>query len=78
MHDCNAVMRMVMMALDGELPEDKEKQFLAEVNRCPHCLERYDIEKSFKHFLSNKIETKHTSAQSIEDIKAKIRNIKPE
>jgi len=71
-HDCSALMTKVMRALDGEMTEKEEKEFLDDINQCSHCLENYNIEKSFKEFLSNKLERKTISASVIQHIKDKI------
>lgn len=77
-HNCESTMRKVMSALDGQLSSEEEQKFLAQVNECPHCLSRFDIEASFKKFLKNKIETKQVSKDCIDSIKSKIAGMKPE
>jgi len=71
-------MKKVMNALDGRMSEEEEKKFLEQVNECPHCLSRYDIETSFKKFLKTKIEMQKVSKDCIDSIKAKISQMKPE
>ena len=61
--DCEAVMKKVQLALDGELTTDEEKIFLGEVENCNCCLEKYNIERSFKDFLIKKIEKKCVSPE---------------
>lgn len=53
-HQCKDIMSKVMLSLDGALSAEEEKAFLNELNSCSCCLSKYEIEKSFKEFLSNK------------------------
>lgn len=71
-HDCSALMKKVMMSLDGEMNEQEETEFLKDINQCSHCLENYNIEKSFKQFLHDKLKRKSISRSFIENIKAQI------
>ena len=71
-HDCTALMRKVMMSLDGEMTEQEEKEFLADINQCSHCLDNYQIEKSFKQFLSSKLKRLSIPSSLIKDIRNKI------
>ncbi len=72
-YDCKETLQHVMRALDNELSEEEEKDFLAHVNCCSKCLEKYHIEQSFKSFLSEKI-AHHSLAPNIADqIRTRIR-----
>ncbi len=75
MYDCNETLRHVMMALDGELTQAEEKAFLVHINQCSPCLEKYEIEKSFKKFLTEKLCRHHVPPQLIEQIKSRISGI---
>jgi mycothiol system anti-sigma-R factor len=57
-HDCYQVVEKVFLALDGEMQEADMRVFLADINRCSHCLEHYEIEQSFKEFLTHRIARK--------------------
>ena len=74
-HDCSKVILKVTLSLDGELSSDEEKRFLDEIQRCPHCLEKFHIEKSFKEFLVNKVQKKEVSTRLIDKIKEKIKSL---
>ena len=50
-HSCDATLKKVMLALDDEMTQEEEKKFLAELNSCSYCLEKFNIEKSFKSYL---------------------------
>lgn len=69
---CHETMKHVMMALDGELSADEEKAFLSHINCCAHCLEKYEIEKSFKQFLTEKISRHPIPSQLVEQIRSRI------
>lgn len=70
--NCKDTLKNVMMALDGELSSDEEKAFLAHVNHCSRCLEKYEIEKSFKQFLTEKILRHHIPDQLVDQIRSRI------
>ncbi|MEO6441998.1 MAG: zf-HC2 domain-containing protein [Chitinophagales bacterium] len=72
MYSCKDTLKSVMMALDGELSTDEEKAFLAHVNHCSRCLEKYEIEKSFKQFLTEKILRHHIPDQLVDQIRSRI------
>ena len=73
-HSCAEVIAMVNLYLDGELPKEQETTFLQEINNCPHCLEEYNIDKSFKEFIVAKMARRNGSTQLIQSIKDKIRS----
>lgn len=75
-HDCNEILSKVYLALDGALSNDEEREFLEQLNQCSCCLEKYEIEKSFKLFLQMKIERKTVSTQCIEAIRQKLLQVK--
>ena len=72
MYDCKETMKHVMMALDGELSQDEEVEFLSHINHCSRCLEKYEIEKSFKQFLTEKISRHNIPSQLIDQIRSRI------
>jgi hypothetical protein len=71
-HNCNRLMQLVNLSLDGGLTPDEEQHFLHEINTCSHCLSKYKIEKSFIDFLRNKVEKKQVNQSCIDSIKLKI------
>jgi len=74
-HNCTKVLSRLFLALDGELTEEEEKQFLAELNECSGCLEHYEVEKLFKGFLSDKIQKKHVKPQIVQEIRNRINSV---
>ncbi len=71
-YNCQETMKHVMMALDGELSADEEIAFLSHINHCSRCLEKYEIEKSFKQFLTERISRHHIPGQLVEQIRSRI------
>jgi len=74
-HNCDATMQKVMLALDDELTPDEERNFLDELNRCSSCLEKFQIEKSFKDYLCTKVKRHSVSVKAAEEIRIHIRNV---
>lgn len=71
-HDCRNFVKKVFLVLDGELPEEERNTFIADIQRCKGCLEHYSIEKTFKDFLSVKLERKECTNKLREEIKTMI------
>ena len=75
-HDCSKILSKVFLALDGEMKKHEEQEFFEEIQRCPSCLQKFDIEKSFKSFLCAKINKKHISSQTVSSIRNKIEDFR--
>ncbi len=73
-HNCQQLMRKVMLLLDGEMSDTEEKDFLANVSICNHCLESYHIEKNFKDYIFNKVGRKKLSVEMLSSIREKIKS----
>lgn len=73
-HNCDETIAKVVLSLDDDLSEAEEQDFLKEVNGCNHCLEKYDIEKSFKEFLRIKITSHKVDPAVIKKIKDNIKS----
>jgi hypothetical protein len=71
-NNCNRLMKLVSIALDGGMTPAEEQHFLEEISKCNYCLSRFEIEKSFKQFLQTKVDKKPVSQNCIDSIKAKI------
>jgi hypothetical protein len=74
-HDCSKVLSKVFLSLDGEMSAEEEKKFLKELQECSCCLDHFEIEKEFKHFLQHKVEKKCVKAETVSAIKNKIRSL---
>lgn len=71
-HECIKVLSKVYLALDGAMTTDEEKAFLADLKKCSCCLDHYRIEKSFKDFLTDKIERKCVDQTMVTSIKSQL------
>ncbi len=72
-HTCNNFSNKVILYLDGRLDNQEERELLAEMKRCPSCLEKYSKEKAFRTFIRSKVSRKKVSPVLIQSIKDKIR-----
>lgn len=77
-HSCGRIIQLVNAALDGSLSSSEDAQFLAEIKSCQHCLNKYEIEKSFKSFLKSKMNHRPISPELIKGIKSKINQLNME
>jgi len=69
---CFKVVGKIPQYLDGEMSEFEIPIFLEHVEQCHKCLEKYEIEKTFKEVLRQKCERKAVNAQLVNSIKNKI------
>lgn len=75
-HDCcPEIIQKVFLVLDGEMNHKEEKEFLEHLEGCPHCLEMYQIEKSFKEFLCSKVKKKKINSSLLISIKQKVQSL---
>ncbi len=72
MSDCKETLKHVMLALDGELTDEEEKAFFTHINCCNQCLEKFEIERSFKQFLTQKISRHPIPTQLVDQIRSRI------
>lgn len=69
---CFKVVERIPLYLDGEMSEFEVPIFLEHVEHCHKCLEKYEIEKSFKEVIRQKCERKCVNQQLVSNIKNKI------
>ena len=72
---CPEIIQKVFLVLDGEMSAKEEKEFLSHLDGCPHCLEMFSIEKSFKEFLCAKVKKKKINSSLLITIKQKIQTL---
>jgi mycothiol system anti-sigma-R factor len=77
-HKCDETLAMVILALDGELSNAEEQQLVTALGNCTHCMEKYNIEKAFKEFLSKKVEKKGCADSLKSEIKNEIHRLAAE
>jgi anti-sigma factor (TIGR02949 family) len=71
-HNCNEILAKVSSVLDGALTNEEEQEFLNQLNECSCCLDKYNIEKSFKTFLQRKVERKTVSQECVDSLRQKL------
>lgn len=76
-HNCADTLKKVSMAIDGAMNTTQEKTFLGEIQECSYCLEKYNIEKSFKSFLCAKVTRREVSADLVSSIRSMIDTARP-
>lgn len=69
---CFKVVGKIPQYLDGEMSEFEIPIFLEHVEHCHKCLEKYEIEKTFKEVVRQKCERKLVNNQLVNNIKNKI------
>jgi anti-sigma factor (TIGR02949 family) len=71
-NECLETLRKVEAALDGELSAEQERELWDHLQQCNGCLDRYQIERDFKTFLTSKMEHKQLSDSFIRSLRAQI------
>lgn len=69
---CFKVVGKIPQYLDGEMSEFEIPIFLEHVEHCHKCLEKYEIEKTFKEAVRQKCERKIVNNELVNNIKNKI------
>lgn len=77
-HDCRDVIAKVEELIDGELDTATQERLIREIEKCPSCLQHYDLDKSFKEFVSTRVERKCCAERIKQEILEKIKNYSPE
>jgi hypothetical protein len=73
-HDCQKLALKIVDYIGGGMTPDDERALIAEVNRCPQCLETLDLEQGFTDFLSSKVSRKSLSPEALNIIKNQVRS----
>ena len=74
-HNCREIVNKLGELIDGEVDPETEEQLIAEIKRCPACLEHYDLDVAFKDFLKKKMERKACAEKVKQEILEKIKTI---
>lgn len=70
---CGECVKSLQMVVDGEATKDQEKYFMTHLEECMPCYNFYELEKSVKLILQNKIEKKLVPPSLAENIRAQLR-----
>ncbi|NBA85137.1 hypothetical protein GVN16_05160 [Emticicia sp. CRIBPO] len=65
-------MEMIQAVLDGSASPDEIEHFKSHIDECLPCIEGYELEKSIKEGLKNKIERKCCPQKTVDLLKVKI------
>ena len=77
-HDCKQFVKQVFLVLDGEMSESEQHMFIADIERCKHCLDHYKIEKDLKAYVSKSMERKCCSEGLKQSIISQIQSMSAE
>ena len=77
-HNCREVISKVEELIDGELDDASQEKLIIEINRCPACLEHYNIDIAFKEFVNSRLRRKCCAESMKSEILGKIRDFDEE
>jgi len=70
---CGECVKSLQMVVDGEATKEQEQYFMTHLEECMPCYNFYQVEKSVKLILQNKIEKKSVPPLLAENILAQLR-----
>jgi anti-sigma factor (TIGR02949 family) len=70
---CGECVKSLQMVVDGEATKEQENYFMTHLEECMPCYNFYQLEKSVKLILQNKIQKKSAPPSLAEDIRTKLR-----
>ena len=70
--NCKEFIEQLDLLLDSECNKADQARYIEHVNNCKGCLEVYDVEKSFKQFVSLKAKDHPVPQNLIENIRSRI------
>jgi hypothetical protein len=65
-------MKLIQAVLDGSATEAEMNHFKNNMDECKPCIEGYELEKSIKHSLQDKVEKKCCPSSTINQLKLKL------
>ncbi|MFL5728644.1 MAG: zf-HC2 domain-containing protein [Cytophagaceae bacterium] len=71
---CTECLQSLQMLVDGETTKEQESYFRKHLDECVPCYNFYNLEKSVKEVLQNKIEQRPIPPALIESVKARIKS----
>jgi anti-sigma factor (TIGR02949 family) len=71
---CTECLQSLQLLVDGEATKEQENYFKKHLDECTPCYNFYNLEKSVKEVLQNKIEQRPIPPALIESVKAGIKN----
>jgi anti-sigma factor (TIGR02949 family) len=70
---CTECLQSLQMLVDGEATKEQESYFKDHLNECTPCYTFFNLEKTVKEVLQNKIQKRPLPPSLIENVKAKIK-----
>jgi anti-sigma factor (TIGR02949 family) len=70
---CGECLKSLQLIVDGEATQEQEVYLMSHLDECLLCYNYYEMEKSVKKLLRNKIEKKACPESIIESIREKLR-----
>jgi anti-sigma factor (TIGR02949 family) len=70
---CCDCVQSLQLVVDGEASKEQEEYFMNHLDECIPCYNFYEVEKSVKQILQNKIEKKPCPPHVLENIREKLR-----
>lgn len=71
--DCTKFLEVVQLVIDNEATEKEIEFFKHHIQKCAHCLDHYNLEKSVAKAIKTKIESKCCPEKLVHIIKKQIR-----
>lgn len=72
---CKLIIDNIFKLLDGEMTNDEEQMFFTHVNKCPKCLEDFQIERAFKDYICQRMHKKTIDPSLVETIRLQIKSM---
>lgn len=70
---CCDCVQSLQLVIDGEASKEQEEYFMSHLDECSPCYNFYELEKSVKQILQNKIEKKPCPPHVLDNIREKLR-----
>jgi anti-sigma factor (TIGR02949 family) len=69
---CCECVKSLQLVVDGEATKEQEQYFMSHLDECLPCYNFYEVEKSVKMILQNKIEKKPCPPHLLDNIREKL------
>ncbi|MBX9852142.1 MAG: hypothetical protein K2X86_10325 [Cytophagaceae bacterium] len=72
---CCDCIKSLQLVVDGEATKQQEEYFLNHLDECMPCYNFYEVEKTVKQVLQNKIEKKSAPTHLAENIRSRLKSM---
>ncbi|MCZ2357215.1 MAG: hypothetical protein LC115_11120 [Bacteroidia bacterium] len=73
--ECEQIIQELEELLDGEISQEKAESIQSRIESCEFCLEQYNLERSFRALLRNKVSQTIESNQTLKSLQNSILNL---